>query len=147
MPVRTFTPSDVDKLIPTLELLFGRAYSLLSGLIDARRDLEKAGMPTIPEQLARIELTTGHAALRGQYLAFISEVALEIKKVAVLGGIVKDLDLGLVDFPAIWHGKPVYLCWRYGEKVVGYYHDRGSGYKDRKPLGPGRVAMVDSEPN
>ena len=49
----------------------------------------------------------------------------------------KDLDRGLVDFPAIVGGREVFLCWEEGEPAVEYWHDLDAGYAGRSPLQPG----------
>lgn len=49
----------------------------------------------------------------------------------------KDLDRGLVDFPAIVAGREVFLCWEEGEPAVEYWHDLDAGYAGRSPLQPG----------
>lgn len=48
--------------------------------------------------------------------------------------VLRDLDRGLVDFPAIRDGREVYLCWLEGEGEIGYWHDPGAGYAGREPL-------------
>ncbi len=44
----------------------------------------------------------------------------------------KDIDLGLIDFPSIREGREVYLCWRIGEDRVGFWHDLDAGFNGRK---------------
>ena len=51
-----------------------------------------------------------------------------------LGVVVKDLDLGLLDFPAEREGEEVELCWHVGEDTVEYWHRIGEGYAGRKPI-------------
>jgi hypothetical protein len=46
----------------------------------------------------------------------------------------KDIDMGLVDFPALLDGEEVLLCWRQGEEQISYYHSRHDGYSGRKPI-------------
>ena len=46
----------------------------------------------------------------------------------------RDIDRGLVDFPAIVDGREVYLCWELGEDEVSFWHDLSSGYRGREPL-------------
>ncbi|MNH94865.1 hypothetical protein D3C73_474930 [compost metagenome] len=46
----------------------------------------------------------------------------------------KDIDIGLVDFPAMLDGEEVLLCWRQGEERINFYHSRNDGYSGRKPL-------------
>ena len=48
--------------------------------------------------------------------------------------LVKDLDRGLVDFPAFRHGEEVLLCWQVGEDEIGYWHGVDDGFAGRKPL-------------
>jgi hypothetical protein len=47
---------------------------------------------------------------------------------------IKDLDRGLIDFPAIMHGKEVFLCWEQDEEDIEFWHDLNSGYAGREPL-------------
>jgi hypothetical protein len=48
--------------------------------------------------------------------------------------VLRDLDRGLIDFPAIRDGREVYLCWEEGEDEVAFWHDLDSGYGGRRPL-------------
>ncbi len=48
--------------------------------------------------------------------------------------VLRDLDRGLVDFPALRDGREVYLCWLEGEDEIGYWHDPDAGYGGRQPL-------------
>jgi len=49
--------------------------------------------------------------------------------------LLKDLDRGLVDFPAILHGREVFLCWEAGEEDVEHWHELDGGFGGREPLG------------
>lgn len=50
------------------------------------------------------------------------------------GVTVKDLDLGLLDFPARHGGREIELCWHVGEPEVAFWHELGAGYAGRKPI-------------
>ena len=50
------------------------------------------------------------------------------------GIVLRDIDRGLVDFPAILEGREAYLCWELGEDEVSFWHDLSSGYRGREPL-------------
>jgi hypothetical protein len=50
------------------------------------------------------------------------------------GIVLRDLDRGLIDFPAIRDGREVYLCWIDGEPDIGFWHDLDAGYAGRRPL-------------
>jgi hypothetical protein len=47
---------------------------------------------------------------------------------------VKDVDLGLLDFPALRDGRPVFLCWKPGEPSIAHWHGIDETYVDRKDL-------------
>lgn len=51
-----------------------------------------------------------------------------------LGIVVRDIDRGLIDFPAIIDGQEVYLCWQLDEDGISWWHDLESGFGGRQPL-------------
>jgi hypothetical protein len=55
-----------------------------------------------------------------------------VSKVAEAGCLIKDLDVGLVDFPAIVQGEEAYLCWKLGEERIEYWHRIHEGFAGRK---------------
>ena len=64
----------------------------------------------------------------------VAGIARCVARIHGAGGLVKDLDAGLVDFPARREGVEVLLCWRLGEDEVGYWHGLEEGFSGRKPL-------------
>ena len=58
----------------------------------------------------------------------------EIQKLEELGCVLKDLNIGLLDFPAVRLGTRVWLCWKLGEESVGFWHDLHEGYAGRKTV-------------
>jgi hypothetical protein len=64
-------------------------------------------------------------------------VAGAVEELQALGVLVKDLDRGLVDFPALRDGEEVLLCWQVGEGEIAYWHGLEEGFAGRKPLDPG----------
>jgi hypothetical protein len=70
------------------------------------------------------------ALFRGFYEALSDE----IEQIRALGGEVKDIEQGLVDFPARRRGEDILLCWRLGEKTIGFWHGLESGYAGRRPI-------------
>ena len=68
----------------------------------------------------------------------VGEAFLEVRGILgalnALGIVVRDVDRGLIDFPAVIDGKEVYLCWELGEDEIAYWHDLESGYAGRRPL-------------
>ena len=64
----------------------------------------------------------------------VAGIARCVARIHEAGALVKDLDEGLVDFPARREGVDVLLCWRLGEDEVGYWHGLDEGFSGRKPL-------------
>jgi hypothetical protein len=59
-----------------------------------------------------------------------------IDRIHSTGCVVKDLDVGLLDFPARMDNQDVYLCWRLGEDRIRFYHRQDEGFAARKPIDP-----------
>ena len=64
------------------------------------------------------------------------EIARCVNAIHERGVIVKDLDTGLVDFPALREGEEILLCWQLGEKEVAHWHGLEEGFAGRKRLDP-----------
>ncbi|CAN7700639.1 DUF2203 domain-containing protein [Paenibacillus sp. LjRoot153] len=74
---------------------------------------------------------------------FVMEAALEFLQIEARGLIqsfqktgieLKDIDTGLVDFPAVMNGQEVLLCWKQGEDQIRYYHGEQDGFAGRRPI-------------
>lgn len=46
----------------------------------------------------------------------------------------RDIGSGLIDFPALANGRPIWLCWRLGEGDIAWWHEHGTGFDSRRPL-------------
>ena len=100
----------------------------------------------IREARDRLAEPGAHAALSdaapanggGEHARFVGEAFRDVRRLLVerqaTGVVLRDLDRGLVDFPAVLEGREVYLCWELGEDEVGYWHDLDSGFGGRQPL-------------
>jgi hypothetical protein len=66
----------------------------------------------------------------------VNQIASLVSKLQEDGIELKDLDTGLLDFPAVRYGEPVFLCWKLGEEEVLYWHGILDGFSGRKALKP-----------
>jgi hypothetical protein len=80
-------------------------------------------------------------ARREDFDALLKELEAAVEELEALGIVVKDADLGLVDFPARRHGVDVLLCWHVGEERVAFWHGLEEGYAGRKPVDWGERAV------
>ena len=133
MADRYFSPADVEKLIPALTRLMKDVMAAHAEVIAARERLQAE-----PRRLAQAGGgVLDHAAWRAdtELIAQCTRRAQAgLDKIAKLGGVPKDLGLGLVDFPHLRDGEEVHLCWKYGEREIGHWHGLDEGYAARKPL-------------
>ena len=134
---RMFTPAEIDALLPRLagivETMIDRhrqASALAREIRAAQERIQTAGGSRIDqsEWKARAERLDGLGI----------EVRAAVDAIVQLGGTVKDLEMGLVDFPGrvpeVMGGIPVNLCWKHGETAVRFWHGFDEGYANRKPL-------------
>jgi hypothetical protein len=94
----------------------------------------------------RLTDTEAHEALSGaapgngggQHGRGVGEAFLEVRELLGellgLGIVVRDVDRGLIDFPAIRDAREVYLCWQFGEGGIAYWHELEAGFSGRQPL-------------
>lgn len=64
----------------------------------------------------------------------LNGVDYHMKELESVGVYLKDLKLGLVDFPCLYEGRMVYLCWQLGEKKILSWHELNHGFNERKPI-------------
>ncbi len=57
-----------------------------------------------------------------------------IHSIQDLGVLIKDINMGLIDFPAIKDNHEVYLCWKYGEEDIEFWHEVADGFAGRQPI-------------
>ena len=137
MAERYFEPEDVDTLIPTLTRLMAAIMhaneqaTAIAGRFEAERERIGAAGGGIIDRVAWKADTERLTQLTETVKAGLAEIT-------GMGGTIKDLALGLVDFPHRRGGRVVNLCWKYAEKSVTHWHGLDEGYANRKPLGPGR---------
>jgi hypothetical protein len=132
---RIFSLRDAERLRVEIE-------PILIDAIEARRKLneideELGKLAERAQQSGGLLIAHDKAArqrLEHNRLAGAIETALE--KIHATGCVVKDLEVGLLDFPARINGEAVYLCWRLGEDRIRFYHSQDEGFAGRKPIDP-----------
>jgi hypothetical protein len=132
MPKR-FTLAQAQSLIPRVDRLLREAMALKSGFVEAEREFQSFN--------ERIMLMGGMTVDRDRFLQAKSRCESEgarlrnaVEQLQDLGCVVKDLDTGLVDFPTLFRGQEVYLCWKLGEPSIAYWHSVEQGFRGRKPI-------------
>lgn len=133
MPEKTFTLEEAQSLLPVLE-------SLLRQAIDGKKQAEAIDAE-FQEIAHRVFLNGGTflkivplAKRRADRDKAVQAVKDAITEISSIGVQVKDLDMGLLDFPCVVDGQIILLCWKLGEKAIEYWHGLEEGYAGRKPI-------------
>ena len=129
--LRAFSVEEAEALIPTLTQLLNQLRQRqkeavdLEAQIDALELIAEKGSDKAVQELSR--LTESHHAKVTEFYAIID-------KIHSFGCVLKDAEIGLIDFYTILNKKVVYLCWRIGEDHINFWHDTGKGYGSREML-------------
>jgi len=130
--MRHFTPEEANAALVEVRPLVERLVAHRRRHVDALARQEEmegrirgngGGMP--PAALADAAAAVEREA---------RQLAKLVDEIAERGAEVKDLDEGLIDFPALREGETVLLCWRLGEEEIGFWHRIEDGFAGRRPL-------------
>jgi hypothetical protein len=128
-----FTPAEVDALLPRLSGIVEHAMERHRQATALHRHLR--------EEQSRIGRSGGGLIDQREWKAraerldgLTIEVRQLLQDITNLGGVTKDLEMGLVDFPGQVGDETVNLCWKFGETAVRFWHGLHEGYAQRKPL-------------
>jgi hypothetical protein len=133
---RFFTLQQAEKLLPDVGSAIREAIALKADYEQTEEEWQNFSQ--------RVAVMGGVRVDRGQFLEQKNrreEAARALKqaidKVHEFGCLVKDLDIGLIDFPTLFGGQEVYLCWKLGEAGIQFWHGVDEGFRGRKPIDAG----------
>lgn len=133
---RYFRLDEVNSLVIRLNDLFSQVMQLRGQLKTLYAKLDEADCaPTndpTPEDEARVPPEMRRD--RSVFYALAETLRERLEEIAATGCVIKDLEIGLVDWPALHHGREVWLCWKYGEREVYFWHDIHTGFAGRRPI-------------
>ena len=132
---RKFTLGEAEKLRNEMEPLLIEAMEsrrkmaeLEASILSLTERIVRMGGITVPYEKA------AETRMERDRVAGLLQAALE--RIHSTGCLVKDLDMGLLDFPARLNNEDVFLCWRLGEDRIRFYHSQDEGFAGRKPIDP-----------
>ncbi len=131
--MKTFALDEAQSLLPVLESLLKRA-------IDGK-SLAEEKETKVQELRQRIFLSGGMQVnvvtvmrQRAEIDKLVQQAKDAVAEIDAIGVQVKDLEMGLLDFPCLIDGEIVLLCWKMGETRIDYWHRVDEGFRGRQPL-------------
>jgi len=144
MADRTFTLDEAQALLPVLE-------SLLKTAIEGKNAADRIEQE-FKAVSSRVFLNGGTlldvaqlAARKRERERLVQKIKDALAEIEASGVLVKDLQMGLLDFPCEVGGRIILLCWKLGEKTITHWHGTNEGYRFRKPI-DGSIARAAKPP-
>lgn len=122
---RLFSVQEANALIPHLRGLLAKVQTERHRMMEMKPELEKAQQRHVYDW----------GSSRGvEYIEILDAFQQALHEIEELGVLVKDLDVGLCDFPHKREGRVVLLCWKQDEEEVSWWHDVDTGFAGRQPI-------------
>ncbi len=131
---RHFSVEEATGLLPSIRRVFGVVRPLHAKLIVEAAKMNAGGhKPDISGRMVRVELPPEVAARQRNIRQLSMAIQQMLHEIAMFGVEVKSAE-GLVDFRSRLEGRTVYLCWKWGEDSIDWYHSVETGYSGRKRI-------------
>jgi hypothetical protein len=135
--IRTlFTVEEANQVLPLVRSVVRDVVNDFRELRNAGRERRALEVETAGNRQAQRHID----ALKDKVDQYSARIEGYLRELSDLGLEVRDLELGLVDFPSLIDGEPAYLSWRLGEDDVSWWHPADKGFSDRAPVPPMTVA-------
>jgi len=130
---RYFTLREAQQLLPKVEEQVRQAVYLKAEHQKAEEEVNRILHQVMVSGGMLLDRQT-LLARRGRRDAMASRLNEIVEEIHSTGCQVKDLDMGLIDFPTLLSGNEVLLCWRLGETSIEYWHGLEEGFRGRRPI-------------
>lgn len=121
-----FTPQEASRLLPDVKIKLKEIMERKKVADALKSDIERYSL---------VGFDTHELSEKNQELDMvIKDLMTKVSELEDLGLKVRDIEMGLVDFPAMRFGNVVFLCWRYGESEIEFWHSANEGFSGRKSL-------------
>ncbi len=125
MPPRYFTLEEANSALEVIRPLMNEVQSIRAGIIEHR-----------PEIWPAIEKSAGNGGnpVLSKLVKDFERLDSLLHRILATGAQIKDINTGLLDFSALRAGHEVYLCWKYGEDKIEFWHELDAGFAGRQPI-------------
>jgi hypothetical protein len=131
--MKTFTLDEAQLLLPTIEALLKRAMEAKEAAETVEEELQELARRIFLAGGTMVnvsEVQEKKAAMTG----LVQRAKDAVEEIDAIGVQVKDLNMGLLDFPAYLDGEIVLLCWKLGEEKIEFWHSVEEGFRGRQPV-------------
>lgn len=131
--MKTFTLDEAQGLLPVVESLLNRTIEAK----EAAAELEEQRTELVRRIFTAGGMLVDLAAVKRRKItlaALVQRAKDSLEEIDAIGVQVKDLDIGLLDFPCILEGETVLLCWKRGEPRIEFWHRIEDGFRGRQPI-------------
>jgi hypothetical protein len=133
MATRTFTLNEALDLLPILETLLRGAAESKKRVSEIDAQFQQVNQRVMMHGGVSLDIVP-LARLRAERDKLSQGITDALSEITAMGVQVKDLDIGLLDFPCVVEGKIVLLCWKLGEETIAHWHEVDEGFVGRKPI-------------
>ncbi len=113
-----------------------KALEIVRPLMDEVMLIRQRILANQPEIWSAVEKSAGNGGnpVLSKMVVDFEKLDALIHKIQDTGAQIKDINIGLLDFSALKDGREVYLCWKYGEHDIAFWHEVDAGYVGRQPI-------------
>jgi hypothetical protein len=131
-----FTLQQAERLLPDVEAAIREAIAARAEY--ERMEAERQNVTQRVAMLGGVRVDRARLAEQNALREAAARALQQaVERIHEFGCLVKDLDLGLIDFPTLFQGEEVYLCWKLGEQGIQFWHGVSEGFRGRKPIDAG----------
>ena len=125
VPAQYFTVEEANAILPEIDILMDQLQVHRSRMIKFRREIV---------ELLEVQDSDFGGSVASSLVSDFIAIERLMSEIRSHGCLIKDLNAGLVDFLSTRDGREVYLCWRYGEPRIAFYHELHTGFKNRQQI-------------
>ncbi len=130
---KRFTLTEAESLLPEIDSIMREAVSLKAKYLEAEEAIQTFAQRVAMQGGVLVDRETV-LQNRADRDAHGERLKSAVERLQEFGCVIKDLDIGLVDFPTLFRGREVYLCWKMGEPGIRFWHGIDEGFAGRKPI-------------
>lgn len=133
MKKKHFTLQEAQNLLPVLESLLRTSMEAKQQIDQIEQEFKNVNHTVFLRGGMQLDIVA-LSRRRAESDKAIQRVKDAMAEIESIGAQVKDLDLGLIDFPCLVDGATVLLCWKMGEQGITHWHGTNEGFANRKPI-------------